>query len=395
MSDENTTVVDIMEDAGSMDAFDDLVYEGDFDVEESSEESDGEIEASSEDIDDSDSSDSIGEEGEGDSEAESEDDGEAEEDSDEAPDTDEEAERDEKEEVEEEKEPEEKGINDDAEIEVKVDGKVEKVSLKELKNNYAGKVAYDKKFTELDKERQAYKSEVQEVNGYVNKFGEIARSGDMIGALQYLGEFAQIPPYMVKEQLLQQALPELLKRQDMAPHEVQQEILKNQQEYLNKQQESVNEKTQQEQAYKELRAEISSLREAHKIEDDAEWDSALQTLAESVEDQSTINPKMIAEAVLEGRRVDTAIDVLTEFGLQDEEESVEYLANLQSTNPEFTSEQLKEVVKLALQQEEAQKKVQEVAAKAKKQKVAKKAAPKKKETASEEDEIDPLLADWL
>ena len=46
-------------------------------------------------------------------------------------------------------------------IEVKVEGSIEKVSLDELKENYSGKVAYDKKFTELDKERQSYKSEVE------------------------------------------------------------------------------------------------------------------------------------------------------------------------------------------------------------------------------------------
>ena len=44
-------------------------------------------------------------------------------------------------------------------IEVKVDGEIQKVPLQELKNNYAGKVAYDKKFSEINKERQEVTAE--------------------------------------------------------------------------------------------------------------------------------------------------------------------------------------------------------------------------------------------
>ena len=45
-------------------------------------------------------------------------------------------------------------VASDATFKVKVDGKSEEVPLQELINNYSGKTAWDKKFTEIGKEKK-------------------------------------------------------------------------------------------------------------------------------------------------------------------------------------------------------------------------------------------------
>ena len=64
-----------------------------------------------------------------------------------------------------------------AELPIKVDGEKTSVSLQDLMSNYAGKVAYDKRFNDLNKERQQFKSEErahkQEMDFVNNKINSI------------------------------------------------------------------------------------------------------------------------------------------------------------------------------------------------------------------------------
>jgi hypothetical protein len=59
-------------------------------------------------------------------------------------------------------------IPETAPIEVKVDGKVEKISIAELKKNYSGKVVYDKKFQELDVEKREFADTLKTVDSKLN-----------------------------------------------------------------------------------------------------------------------------------------------------------------------------------------------------------------------------------
>ena len=61
----------------------------------------------------------------------------------------------------------------------KVDGEEVDVELQELLNNYREKLSYDKKFQELsdqkkeyEKDLNQYRSEMDEVNNYINNFAE-------------------------------------------------------------------------------------------------------------------------------------------------------------------------------------------------------------------------------
>jgi hypothetical protein len=87
-----------------------------------------------------------------------------------------------------------------AEVPVKIDGEKQTVPLQELLNNYSGKVAYDKRFNELNQEKQSFTKErrqfVEEkefVEGKINKFHELSQE-DPIQAFDYLCEIAGKDP---------------------------------------------------------------------------------------------------------------------------------------------------------------------------------------------------------
>lgn len=80
-------------------------------------------------------------------------------------------------------------VQDNATLEVTIDGKKEKVSIKDLRDNYSGKVAYDRKFTQLSQERKAFKDDVDSVDRKLAKiFGTMKK--DWVRGLQELYDMA-------------------------------------------------------------------------------------------------------------------------------------------------------------------------------------------------------------
>jgi len=71
-------------------------------------------------------------------------------------------------------------ISETAVIDVQADGRLEKVSIADLKKDYAGRVAWDRKFNELGQEKQKFNSQVQFVNDKVNEIRTMAEEDPMM-----------------------------------------------------------------------------------------------------------------------------------------------------------------------------------------------------------------------
>ena len=280
---------------------------------------------------------------------------------------------------------------------VKINGEIKQFSREEViakgKEMLSGEIQWNKKFTELDNERRQYKEDVANISGEIAAIGDKFKEGDAIGAMQLLGKHTKMPPYMIKEQLLQQALPELLKRQDMAPHEVTQEILNAQNEYNKIEKESDDKLLEEKQVSDDLQNQIYSLRQTHDITVE-DWNEHLNHLQNTVEDASTITPESIQGSILDFRRYERSEGILKDFGLNENEDSISDLNDVQKRYPEFSDEQLKEVVKIAVDQQKNEKTVSKLAGKVEKQKTAKTVVSNKQkieESNPEQDAIDDFF----
>lgn len=87
-----------------------------------------------------------------------------------------------------------------AEVPIKVDGEKQTVSLQDLMTNYSGKVAYDKRFNDLNQDKQTFTREQREfkqekefVETKINKFHELSQT-DPIQAFDFLCEIAGKDP---------------------------------------------------------------------------------------------------------------------------------------------------------------------------------------------------------
>jgi hypothetical protein len=398
MSDESTMsqieVADHMNAADNYDVFDEVVEEGDF--EESSDDAD--LEASSEDteVEESenaeDNSDIVDEDLEDDVEEDSEDS--VEEEKEES----EESEESEEQELSPEdslKELNEKLENGDLEIKLNEE---DSVTIKELKNSYMGQKEIARRFSEFDVKSKQLEKDTQEIEGYIDTFASKLKDGDSVGAMQYFGEFAGVPPFMIKEQLIAALKPEIIRREQMSATDIQNEYLHNQNEYLQQQRESDNELRATEQANMELQNSINEIRETHSIDNET-WEEAYSYVSENLPEGEQLTPELVQNFVLSERNYTQAASVVESFEgqLENKEQWVDELAAVKENYPHFTDEDLNEVLKSAYESVSKQKTEEKLA-----KKVEAKKAPTKKQTKTktktqveELADLDPELDDWL
>ena len=233
----------------------------------------------------------------------------------------------------------------------KVDGEEVDVELQELLNNYSGKVSYDKKFQEFSNERKDftdykndYDAQIEQINGYINNFANKIQQKDALGALEYFAEFAGMKPHDFRRELLNQITPEIQRRSQLSPEQMQAEELQAQNEYLQHQQESAQQRYSEEQALRDLQSEIANVQEAHGISEEA-FREAYNELVES-EYEGEINPQAVAEYYIHSEAFSRADDVLLSISpiLADQEQVVESLQKVIVENPSFDNNDLKEII---------------------------------------------------
>jgi hypothetical protein len=227
----------------------------------------------------------------------------------------------------------------------------EEVSLQDLKNDYIGQKEIKRRFSEYDTKTKSHEQEVKEVNEYINTFAAKMKDGDSVGAMQYFAQFADIPPYMVKEQLIAALRPEIERRAQMSPVEIQNENLQAQNEYMQQKQESEQERRQTEQANMDLQNSINQLREAHNI-DEAEWDDTFKHLDETLDADVEITAELVQDTILYSRRYEQAENILSEYDASQlgeaQEEWVESLVDVMVKHPDWSREDYKQVMDSAL-----------------------------------------------
>lgn len=239
-------------------------------------------------------------------------------------------------------------------LKYKADGEEKFISLKDIKAHEAGKVAWDRKFTELDQERKSFESDLQQVNTYINDFGQKMREGDVVGAFEYFGEFANIPSYVIKENLIAALQPEIDRRQGLTQAELQNELLQEQNKYLQNQNESESKRRQTEQSNLELQKTVATLRETQGISE-GEWDSAVSYLSEHPNiDNNAITPEFVADYVTNYRGYQKAESIIEGLDVPATESDafIDELQQIIVRNPEFSDDDLISLVKRAIQPKE-------------------------------------------
>jgi len=169
------------------------------------------------------------------------------------------------------------GIPAEAEVEVRIKGKKESVTVQELMNNYSGKQNYDQKFSELGEQKkeieqksQQLESEVSVLQNHLQKIVGILddKEANPMDALEYLLDTTGRNTVSFKKKVLETQLDELEALQDM--DEVERELYwKNKElDYLKRQSESSEKQSRQEADEISFRDQVNEMREAQGVSED-------------------------------------------------------------------------------------------------------------------------------
>jgi len=85
-------------------------------------------------------------------------------------------------------------IPEEAVFKFKVDGKMKDVTLKDMKTDYSGKVAWDRKFQDLSTEKKTYEADKSEVMHLLKGFYDKTQAKDYMGALGILAQAGGLNP---------------------------------------------------------------------------------------------------------------------------------------------------------------------------------------------------------
>jgi len=229
----------------------------------------------------------------------------------------------------------------EAKFKHKVDGSEVEVSLQELLNNYSGKQGWDKKFTELDKDRQTYKKELDQVNKYLNEFATKAKT-DRIGAFEYLAEAAGLDPLEFRKAIRKDLLQANQAYLQMDEHSRTAFELKEENDYFKSKRELEQKRRSEEQTHKEFETRIQSTKQSHGISDER-----LQELVTDLRQYGGIERPSLDDVVnLHSAyiRQDRALDTLKKINpdLLKDESKIATLESLIAGNSKLGDKELEE-----------------------------------------------------
>lgn len=253
------------------------------------------------------------------------------------------------------------GIEPDAKVRVKVDGEFQEIPVQDLINNYSGKTAWDKKFTELGNQKKEFETEKIQI-GQKQEFlaktvGEIVgilqdQNKNPFDALSFLVEKAGQDPYTLWKRSLEASLDEIEKLQSMNEAERKAYFLEKKDEFRTKADEARTKAWQEQQSNQQAVEKADTLRQAHGVSeeqfmkawDELEAEGIKNPSDEQIVDRASISPHLTSvQDILEPYEdfIDDTkyAEVVTEFARQIRAKKI-------------TPEQLKEIAAREFQDED-------------------------------------------
>ena len=196
-------------------------------------------------------------------------------------------------------------VDPDSSFKIKIDGEMTDVTTQELINNYAGKTAWDKKFTEIGKEKKnlefektALTKQKETLQNHLNEaLGPIKDpSKNPIDSLLYLVEMSGEDPYAAYRRIMEANLDELGTLLDMGETERELYFHKKKDELHGNVAKKRQEKLGKEHAFNQAVQKVDSLRQTYNVTEDGFVDASEEL--ESIYKDSGLDTNSITDEAI-------------------------------------------------------------------------------------------------
>lgn len=193
-------------------------------------------------------------------------------------------------------------VDSDASVKVKVDGELTDVPLQELINNFSGKTAWDKKFTELGKEKKSLEIEKSQIMSQKQELSEHVKkaiaplkdpNGNPLDSLMYLVEMSGEDPYTAYRRIMESNLEEISNLMDMTETERELHFHKKKDELHSSIARKRQEAQQKEQAFNQVVQKVDQLRQSFNVSEDDFVDASEEL--ERIYSEANLDVKGITE----------------------------------------------------------------------------------------------------
>lgn len=194
-------------------------------------------------------------------------------------------------------------VDSGALISTPVDGKNVKVPLQELKNNYAGKMAWDKKFNEINLKEIAHKKNESVFTEKIKQFDDVKTKVEAIikdpakdpeEALKIFLDSLGVDSYDLIERSFKARLVELSNVLNMEPAERKSYFLEKKNSHLLEQQKKRDEKSAASERVNSYKAKVDSLRKSYGVSE-AQYVDAREELLSYGTEEKDLNERDIVE----------------------------------------------------------------------------------------------------
>lgn len=209
-------------------------------------------------------------------------------------------------------------LDEEAMIPVKINGKEELVQVKDLMGNYSGKVAWDKKFSEIDQTRKQIAAKELKVKQIEDMIKSVYEEQDPQLKMFRMAQLAGVDPVQFRQKFFDEQISMLEKYYSMSEDERKADALAYEASIHKHRADTLESEIKSKQDYESLQTKVTELRERHQVSE-REFVDAYDRLENLVRagqvDPKAITPEYIMQTIEVDRLWSSAADKLDSLGL--------------------------------------------------------------------------------
>lgn len=257
-------------------------------------------------------------------------------------------------------------LDEEALVPVKINGKEEMIPVKDLLGNYSGKVAWDKKFTEIGQREKSIKGLEFRAKQAADSLKSVFEEQDETKRMFKMATMAGVDPVTFRKNFLESNINLLEKWYGMSEDERKADALAYEAQYHKHRADTLDSTYKEQESQRALQTKVASLRASHQISEDEfsnYSDQVEQAVAQGNLDKSFLAPEKIVETIKKDQLWNAVDSALQDLNLpwNDQERGNKILKMVEDAHQMgFKPEDMGEMVSEIWGEKKAQKQVQQI-----------------------------------